>query len=237
MSVVKINAITVPKERAEELEARFAARAGEVSESPGFEAFELLRPTDDRDMFLVYTRWASEDDFQTWMNSAAFQHGHQAHNTQGPVSTQSELWAFDVVQHEEAPPPSACYPREPACLAPQLPRGLGLRRDRGQRDRGRRRARRVALEGGARPVGVDRHDHRRGRAHAAGAGRARSSWRARTTWRRASTCSTASSRSSPWASPTSTAPDAWPPGDALRARRPVHHGARHPGRRCRRADA
>ena len=44
MSVVRINAITVPTERAEELERRFAARAGEVSKSPGFEAFELLRP-------------------------------------------------------------------------------------------------------------------------------------------------------------------------------------------------
>ena len=59
MSVVRINAITVPKERADELEARFAARAGEVSASPGFEAFELLRPTDDRDVYLVYTRWRS----------------------------------------------------------------------------------------------------------------------------------------------------------------------------------
>ena len=49
MSVVRINAITVPKERADELEARFAARAGEVSSSPGFEAFELLRPADDRE--------------------------------------------------------------------------------------------------------------------------------------------------------------------------------------------
>ena len=42
MSVVKINAITVPKERADELVTRFAARAGEVSKMPGFEAFELL---------------------------------------------------------------------------------------------------------------------------------------------------------------------------------------------------
>ena len=72
MSVVKINAITVPKERADELVARFAARAGEVSGSPGFEAFELLRPADDRDTFLVYTRWASEDDFQNWMNSLSW---------------------------------------------------------------------------------------------------------------------------------------------------------------------
>jgi heme-degrading monooxygenase HmoA len=103
MSVVKINAITVPKERADELEARFAARAGVVSGSPGFESFELLRPSDDRDVYLVYTRWRSEEDFQAWASGPAFQHGHRAHATDGPVSTQSELWSFDVVQHEDAP--------------------------------------------------------------------------------------------------------------------------------------
>jgi heme-degrading monooxygenase HmoA len=54
-------------------------------------------------VFLVYTRWASADDFDAWVNSPAFQHGHRAHNTQGPVSSASELWAFDVVQHEDAP--------------------------------------------------------------------------------------------------------------------------------------
>lgn len=103
MSVVRVNAITVAKERAEELLSRFAARAGEVSKSPGFEAFELLKPTDDRDTYLVYTRWRSQEDFDAWVNSAAFQHGHKAHATQGPVSNHSELWSFDVVQHEEGP--------------------------------------------------------------------------------------------------------------------------------------
>ncbi len=103
MSVVRINAITVPPDRAPELERRFADRAGEVAKSPGFEAFELLRPSDDRDVYLVYTRWRSQDDFDAWVSSAAFQHGHRAHNTEGPVSNQSELWSFDVVQHEDAP--------------------------------------------------------------------------------------------------------------------------------------
>ncbi len=101
MSVVRINAISVPQERADDLMRRFAARAGEVSKSPGFEAFELLRPTDERDVFLVYTRWRSQDDFDAWANSPAFQHGHRAHSTEGPVSSHSELWSFDVVQHEE----------------------------------------------------------------------------------------------------------------------------------------
>jgi heme-degrading monooxygenase HmoA len=103
MSVVKINAITVPKERAGELVARFAARAGEVSKSPGFEAFELLRPTDDRGVYLVYTRWESREAFDAWVSSSAFTRGHTAHDTRGPVSSQSELWSFDVIQQEGAP--------------------------------------------------------------------------------------------------------------------------------------
>jgi heme-degrading monooxygenase HmoA len=100
MSVVRINAISVPPERADQLVERFANRAGEVSKMPGFEAFELLRPTDGSDRFLVYTRWSTQDDFDNWVNSAAFQHGHKAHSTEGPVSSHSELWSFDVVQHE-----------------------------------------------------------------------------------------------------------------------------------------
>jgi heme-degrading monooxygenase HmoA len=103
MSVVRINAITVPADRVEEFERRFAARAGEVSKAPGFETFELMRPTDDRDVYLVYTRWRSEDEFQAWVNSPAFQHGHKAHGSEGPVGTASELWSFDVIQHEDAP--------------------------------------------------------------------------------------------------------------------------------------
>lgn len=106
MSVVRINAITVPPERAQELEARFAARAGEVAKSPGFEAFELLRPTDDRGVYLVYTRWESQAAFDAWVESAAFTRGHRAHGSQGPVSNQSELWSYEVIQREEGAPSS-----------------------------------------------------------------------------------------------------------------------------------
>jgi heme oxygenase (mycobilin-producing) len=100
MSVVRINAITVPAERADALVDRFASRAGEVSSMPGFEEFQLLRPTDDKNVFLVYTRWRSTEDFEAWMSSPAFQHGHRAHSTEGPVGTGSEVWSFDVVQRE-----------------------------------------------------------------------------------------------------------------------------------------
>lgn len=76
MSVVKINVLTVPTERRAVIEERFGARAGEVDTTPGFESFQLLRPTDDSDRYFVVTQWESEEAFEAWMSSRAFQQGH-----------------------------------------------------------------------------------------------------------------------------------------------------------------
>ncbi len=103
MSVVKINAITVPRERFEQFAERFASRAGRVSSAPGFEAFELLRPNDEREVCLVLTRWRSEEDFRAWVASADFSAGHSQHREGGPIGTSSELWSFDVLEREEPP--------------------------------------------------------------------------------------------------------------------------------------
>jgi len=103
VSVVKINAITVPRERFEEFERRFATRAGRVSSAAGFEAFELLRPNDEREVCLVVTRWRSEEDFQAWVSSPDFAAGHSQHRKDGPVGTSSELWSFDVLETEGPP--------------------------------------------------------------------------------------------------------------------------------------
>lgn len=103
MTVVKINAITVPRERFGEFAERFASRAGRVSGAGGFESFELLRPNDDREVCLVLTRWRSEEDFQAWLGSADFAAGHSQHRERGPVGTASELWSFDVLETERPP--------------------------------------------------------------------------------------------------------------------------------------
>ncbi|MFF3439883.1 antibiotic biosynthesis monooxygenase family protein [Streptosporangium sp. NPDC002721] len=60
----------------EQLESRFSSRAGIVESADGFEWFELLRPVDGTDRYLVYTRWRSEEDFRRWTESQAFQRGH-----------------------------------------------------------------------------------------------------------------------------------------------------------------
>lgn len=100
MTVIKINAISVPANSGDELAKRFAARAGAVDDRDGFEGFELLRPTDGRTQWLVVTRWRDEASFQTWLESPAFSHGHAGASRPapdgGPVSTSSELWSFEV---------------------------------------------------------------------------------------------------------------------------------------------
>ena len=102
MTVVKINAITVPAGSGDELARRFAARAGAVDDQDGFEGFELLQPTDGRTTWLVVTRWRDEAAFQSWLHSPAFGHGHRAAagHSSGPapsrVGLSSELWSYEI---------------------------------------------------------------------------------------------------------------------------------------------
>jgi heme-degrading monooxygenase HmoA len=100
MTVIKINAITVPAEAGDELASRFAARVGAVDHADGFEGFELLRPTDDRREWLVITRWRDDDAFNAWVSSPAFAHGHAGADKPsphgGPVSVHSELWSYEI---------------------------------------------------------------------------------------------------------------------------------------------
>ncbi len=101
MSFVVINAVTVAEDGRADFEERFARRAGKVSGSPGFEAFELLKPLGDS-RYLVYTRWASEEDFKTWMRSQQFSDAHAQHADRGPVNAESEVWRFEVLESEYA---------------------------------------------------------------------------------------------------------------------------------------
>lgn len=118
-SIVKINVLEVPAEQRELLEKRFASRAGTVDSADGFEWFELLRPVEGTDQYLVYTRWRDEESFQAWMEgpmkaahqrggSSSAQGGAQGGEQGGaqsegaerpaPAATGSTLWSFEVVQ-------------------------------------------------------------------------------------------------------------------------------------------
>jgi len=108
VTVVKINAITVPEGSGDELGKRFAARAGAVDNQDGFEGFELLKPADERTTWLVITRWRDEEAFNAWASSPAFGQGHQSEGRpvpggehggeapRKPVGVSSELWSYVV---------------------------------------------------------------------------------------------------------------------------------------------
>lgn len=103
MSIIKINAITVPSDSGDELARRFAARLGAVDGQPGFGGFELLAPTDGRDQWLVVTRWDDEESYQSWLASADFRAGHghgpgeaPAPERPKPVGVASEIWSYRV---------------------------------------------------------------------------------------------------------------------------------------------
>ncbi|MCU0283434.1 MAG: antibiotic biosynthesis monooxygenase [Candidatus Nanopelagicales bacterium] len=102
MPFVAINVLTVPESSGATLEERFARRAGSVERAPGFERFELLRPIEGTDAYLVYTRWASRADFEAWTTSQAFAGGHgQASGrsqAEPRAATASTIWSFEVVQ-------------------------------------------------------------------------------------------------------------------------------------------
>jgi heme-degrading monooxygenase HmoA len=117
MTVIKINAITVPADSGDELARRFGARAGAVDDQDGFEGFELLKPTDDRTTWLVVTRWRDQAAFDAWVTSSSFAHGHRSageskasgtsgqgaaggagegERSGGPVGVHSELWSYEI---------------------------------------------------------------------------------------------------------------------------------------------
>jgi heme-degrading monooxygenase HmoA len=121
VTIIKINALTVPADSGDELARRFAARAGAVDNQEGFEGFELLQPTDGRTTWLVVTRWRDDEAFEAWRSSPAFGHGHGHGAVQGhgeghgqaegrghgheaqagsesskPAAISSELWSFEI---------------------------------------------------------------------------------------------------------------------------------------------
>ncbi|WP_110181194.1 antibiotic biosynthesis monooxygenase family protein [Nocardioides solisilvae] len=95
MSVVKINAITVPEGSSEELERRFAARAGSVEKSSGFLGFKLLRPTGGDARYFVLTEWEDEESFVAWRDGDA-RTAHAGERAK-PVATGADLLEFEVV--------------------------------------------------------------------------------------------------------------------------------------------
>ena len=96
---VVMNRISVNPAYAEQFEARFRSRAGEVDKMPGFIRNQVLRPGTADEPYIVMTYWQSKQDFESWVDSDAFKKGHSRSGTlpqdafQGPPKLES----FEVI--------------------------------------------------------------------------------------------------------------------------------------------
>ena len=101
MSVVKINVVTMPEDKRARFEERFKGRAGAVETTPGFEWFELLRPVAGTDSYLVYTRWSSQEAYESWQSSQDFDRAHDGGgDTLAPAAERSQqhVWSYEVIE-------------------------------------------------------------------------------------------------------------------------------------------
>ena len=100
MSIVKINAIVVPPDKQARFEERFRGRGGHVEKTPGFEWFELLRPVEGTDQYLVYTRWSSVEAYEAWQSSQDFDRAHDGGgDTLAPAAPHSaHVWTYEVLE-------------------------------------------------------------------------------------------------------------------------------------------
>lgn len=95
---VTMNRIFVNDDYAEAFEDRFKNRAHEVDKMAGFIRNVVLKPKGPEQPYVVMTFWQSEEDFNNWVNSDAFQKVHAKSGTmpKQAFSNQSHLETFDV---------------------------------------------------------------------------------------------------------------------------------------------
>ena len=100
MTVVKINALELPPQAGDEIIKRFTARMDSLSDVPGFEGFELLRPTGDTETrWFVYTRWADQASYEGWRDGDGARNSHASDDGEEPrqpVSMGATLLEFEI---------------------------------------------------------------------------------------------------------------------------------------------
>lgn len=74
---VAVNTIDADPEYIERFEMLFKTRAHAIDRMEGFHSMQVLKPTDEKDSYLVISFWESEEHFRKWSNSPEFLEGHK----------------------------------------------------------------------------------------------------------------------------------------------------------------
>jgi heme-degrading monooxygenase HmoA len=98
--IVVCNRIPVNPQHAAAFEDRFADRASLVDGMPGFVSFQLLRPQNDGDPYVVMTFWETEAAFRAWTESDEFKEGHARSGSLPPETFlgHPKIEMYEVIQ-------------------------------------------------------------------------------------------------------------------------------------------
>jgi heme-degrading monooxygenase HmoA len=77
MSFVAINYITCRDDYRTRFEELFCSRAHAIDRMPGFRNFELLKPAEGDNTYLIMTHWDNREAFEAWTGSPEFVEGHK----------------------------------------------------------------------------------------------------------------------------------------------------------------
>ncbi|AST98297.1 MULTISPECIES: antibiotic biosynthesis monooxygenase [Shouchella] len=97
---VVMNELHVPPERKAVLTERFRQSAERMAEVPGCLEFLFLSNIEETGKQIVFTKWASKQDYENWLSSPAFANAHSGKPKQEkPAASANELFAYEVAHH------------------------------------------------------------------------------------------------------------------------------------------
>ena len=99
MTYVVANRVFVKTEYADEFEQRFAKRAGQIEQQPGFLLMQVLQPRSEDTPYVVLTHWQDEQAFQNWVGSEDFRLAHQNPMDRDAFLDGGGIERFEVVVH------------------------------------------------------------------------------------------------------------------------------------------
>jgi len=86
-------------------EEMWRSRETYLQEVPGFQAFSLLRNSQQAENktteYISHSTWTSHEAFDAWTQSEAFSRGHAQGSVQGVLAGPPQVALYDTVLHEE----------------------------------------------------------------------------------------------------------------------------------------
>jgi heme-degrading monooxygenase HmoA len=98
---IAMNRFRVVRGSEHDFEAMWMGRESFLKETPGFQAFHLLRgpEREDHTLYSSHVVWASHGDFEAWTKSEAFRAAHaNAGQSRAKYLGHPEFEGFEVVQ-------------------------------------------------------------------------------------------------------------------------------------------